>query len=208
MSTAYNLETLRPLSLFAPDVRLQQVTVEVEPRQIGLLGRGREAEVIFVLRRPPDEVLLVNKAAYPAGTYRLPTGGVEAAESPQAAAVREIYEETGYRVTGPGLVGVVDYTLYWQEPPAPQPTDTAFVSYVFTAEVADDQEPEAALPGEIQGYRWVPLHELDEIARHLRSLPQDWVYWGRFRAVSYEFIRCGIMQYDRTAGSQIVAGRW
>ncbi len=205
MSQAYNLDALRPLSLFSPDVRLQQVTVAVAPHQVDWIAQdhGRQAEVIFVLCSPRGEVLLVNKAVYPAGTYRLPTGGLQAGETPQEAAIREIYEETGYRVAEPRLLGVVDYTMHWTD----QPGDAAFVSYVFTAEVDSAQAPSAVQMGEVDGYRWVPAQELDAVATHLRNLPQDWVYWGRFRAVSYEFIRCGIMQYNRDVSHRLVAGR-
>jgi 8-oxo-dGTP pyrophosphatase MutT (NUDIX family) len=192
MHTLYDLQALRPLSLFAPDIRLQQVTVDAEPRQISALGQGhgREAEVIFVLRRSPDEVLLINKNVYPENTFRLPTGGVEQGETPLAAAIREIHEETGYRVTDPGLLGVVDYTLHW-----PELGGARFVSYVFMADTPPDHTPVPA-DGEIDGFRWVQTRELSHVASHLRSLPQDWVYWGRFRAVSYDFIQSAIMQYN------------
>ncbi len=213
MSKVYNLEALRPLSLFSPDVRLQQVTVGIEPQRIFPPGQGqrRAAEVLFVLRREPDEVLLINRAPYPAGTYRLPTGGVETAESPQEAATREIYEETGYQVTAPGLLGVVDYTLHLLTPRQGEvewPDEGAsFVSYVFMAEVDPAPEPKPARPGEIDGYRWVPVQALDDVARQLRTLPDDWASWGRFRATSYEFIRCGIMSILKTSRNQLGAGR-
>jgi 8-oxo-dGTP pyrophosphatase MutT (NUDIX family) len=194
MPKLYDLEALRPLSLFSPDVRLQQVTVEAEPAQIGALGqgRGRAAEVIYILRKQSGELLMVSKAVYPEHVFRLPTGGVEAGESPREAAIREIYEETGCRVTDPGLLGVVDYTLYW-----PEMGGAPFVSYVFLVDVQDDQAIVPAI-GEIDDYRWVPVEALGRIAARLRSLPRNWQYWGRFRAVSYDFIQCGIIQYNHS----------
>lgn len=191
MTQSYDLDTLRLMSVFAPDVRLQQVTVAVAPQQVNWIAQeqGRQAEVIFVLRNDADEVLLVNKTSYPTGTFRLPTGGLNTGETPQEAAIREIYEETGYRVAEPRLLGVVDYTMHWTD----QPGDAAFVSYVFTAAVDRAQIPSAVHAGEVDDFRWVPAQDLEVVATHLRNLPPDWVYWGRFRAVSYEFIRCGIM---------------
>lgn len=189
----YDLDALRPLSLFTPSVPVQAVTVDVDARLERLgHGHGREAEVIFVVRRAPDELLLVNKAVYPGETYRLPTGGVEAGETPRQAAIREIYEETGYEVADAGLLGVVDYALH-----RPDAEDAPFVSYVFVADVDQAQAPHAAHAGEVDGYRWQPVTALGETAGALRQLPGDWAGWGRFRAVSYEFIQCGIMHYNQ-----------
>ena len=198
----YDLDALRPLSLFTPSVPVQAVTVDVDARLDRLgQGRGRAEEVIFVVRRAPDELLLVNKTIYPGETYRLPTGGVEAGETPRQAALREIYEETGYEVEEAGLLGVVDYDLR-----RPGRDEAPFVSYVFVADVDQDQTPHAAHTGEIDGYRWQPVTALGETAGALRQLPDDWASWGRFRAVSYEFIQCGIMQYNQrlmpVSGSQ------
>lgn len=198
----YDLDALRPLSLFTPSVPVQEVTVDVDARLDRLgQGRGRAAEVIFVVRRAPDELLLVNKAAYPADTYRLPTGGINDGEAPRQAAIREIYEETGFEVEDAGLLGVVDYELH-----RPGREDAPFVSYVFVADVDKAQTPHATIEGEIDGYRWQPVSALGRTAGALRRLSGDWASWGRFRAVSYEFIQCGIMHYNQrlmpVSGSQ------
>ena len=198
----YDLDALRPQSVFAPSVPVQAVTVDVDARLARLgHGHGRAQEVIFVVRRAPDELLLVNKAVYPAEAYRLPTGGVEADETPRQAALREIHEETGYQVADAGLLGVVDYRLR-----RPDRDTAAFVSYVFVADVDGAQTPRAAHAGEVDGYRWQAVASLADTAGALRHLPGDWASWGRFRAVSYEFIQCGIMHYNQrlmpVSGSQ------
>lgn len=202
MAQRLDLGALRPLSLFSPDVRIQQVTVGAEPTRLNRVGegRGRAAEVLFVLRRSAKQVLLVRKDVYPQAVFRLPTGGIEAGETPQEAVIREIYEETGYRIEHPGLLGVVDYTMYW-----PGQESTHFLSYVFMAEVMDKHLP-GAITGEIDAYRWVDTGELGHIAARLRQLPQSWGYWGRFRAVSYDFIQCGIIQYNHGIGIGLMAG--
>ncbi len=200
MGQMYDVNALRSLSLFAPNVPVQTVTVEVEPVHTGKFGqgRGRTAEVIMVIHRP-DELLLVNKTAYPSGTYRLPTGGVEPGEQPRASALREIQEETGRPVDDALLLGVVDYDLHLAEAGS-----APYVSYVFLAEVGPEFEP-APTNGEIDAFRWIPSTQLGQVADQLRHLPADWRDWGRFRAVSYEFIQCSIMQYNQ--GLRPVHGR-
>lgn len=193
MIALYNTDDLASISLFGPEVRVLQVEVEAEPGQLGKLGqgRGRSAEVIFVVSRAGKDVLLINKAQYPAGTYRIPTGGVEAGESPQEAARREIYEETGYQVEAPGLLSVVNYTLNW-----PGLAPVPFVSYVFLALVPSDQPPQATDPMErIADFRWIPITVLGDVAAQLNSLPSAWAYWGRFRAVAYGFISDAVLEY-------------
>ena len=55
-----------------------------------------------------DRVLLIQRGRSPArGTWSLPGGRVEPGEAPAAAALRELFEETGLRGTAAELVTVV-----------------------------------------------------------------------------------------------------
>ncbi len=57
---------------------------------------GRRAEVCYVLYRaePRNGLLLHTKADYPAGCFRLPTGGVKPGEDVVGSLEREVFEET------------------------------------------------------------------------------------------------------------------
>lgn len=83
-------------------VMLEMVTEEVE------LPGGRRA-TLDLIRHPgasavvpflsDDEILLIRQYRYAAGgeIYEIPAGKLEPGESPEACALRELEEETGYR---------------------------------------------------------------------------------------------------------------
>ncbi len=193
MTSLYDAEALRPLSVFAPDLRVLTVTVQAEPKQVAHIAHKRAAEVILVPRRPDGDILLVRRAVYPPGLFRLATGGIEPGECPQAAARRELEEECGYRVAAPGLLGVVAYVLTW-----PETDPLSYLSYVFMAEVPAAESPHPLDADEVAGYHWLAPGALGSLAATLRGLDSGWYYWGRFRAAAYDFIQCGIMEYART----------
>lgn len=203
MTLPDNLDTLRALSCFAPEVRQLAVTLPGDPLKLSRFGagRGRAAEVCFAVCRSAAaahgagpggaEVLLIHKDVYPPGAFRVPTGGVEPGETPQAAAVREVYEETGYRAAAPKLLGIIDYTLTY-----PGLDPAAFMTYIFFIEPAADHPPQVTDPAEsIDAFRWLPVAELPAITAQLDALPGEWAAWGRFRAVAHRFMQQAIPAY-------------
>jgi 8-oxo-dGTP diphosphatase len=58
---------------------------------------------IGALIRLQDKILLLKRRSYPYG-YDIPAGHVEYGETPEQAAKREIFEETGLRVKDPTLI--------------------------------------------------------------------------------------------------------
>lgn len=71
--------------------------------------QGRTREVCMVVRRPSGRLLTATKTFYPAGVYRLLTGGVERGERVLEALLRETHEETGLRVKVRRLLAVIAY---------------------------------------------------------------------------------------------------
>ena len=55
------------------------------------------------------KVLLAQNAAWPAKTFALITGFMEAGDTPEGGMVREILEETGLATTALALIGVYDF---------------------------------------------------------------------------------------------------
>ena len=73
----------------------------------------RRAGVYGVLMRG-DAILLTHQAE-PQPEFQLPGGGIDPGENPIAALHREVYEETGWHIAAPRLVGTFRRFTYMPE---------------------------------------------------------------------------------------------
>jgi ADP-ribose pyrophosphatase YjhB (NUDIX family) len=143
-------------------------------------GGGRKSEVAMAIRRPSGGILLQTKAFYPAGLFRLPTGGIKEGEDVEHALLREVHEESNLDVEIERLVAVIDHSALAGKTP--------FRSYMFllretggTLKVNDPEE-------QISGWDERDLAGLERAARELRDLSGTWRRWGQFRAVALEVL--------------------
>lgn len=155
---------------------------------------NRDAEVCMVIRRDDSRILAFTKRFYPAGLYRLFTGGIEYGETILNALLRETHEETGLAVTVHRFLAVVTYSPddVQSESGAP-PRYTTFVFLLDAPTgmpvVSDPEEP-------ITGYREIEVADISAIAERLESLPDvysseldcSWRDWGRFRAAIHRAV--------------------
>lgn len=161
-----------------------------------LTKNGRRAEICYVMHRgdPQAGVLLHIKTFYPAGAFRLPTGGIQVGEAVLAALAREVHEETGLVLGGAAdevrlnrPLGILVYDLLHR---SLGPVE--FATYFFLVEMP----PGAVLhpldeDEHIGGWEWRTPAELAEVAAvlaavHTRS--PTWADWGRFRAEGHRFV--------------------
>lgn len=103
--------------------------------------------------RSDDRILLVRQSPGHSleGQWTIPWGRVEAGESPEAAAVREAWEEGGVRIGVDGLLGV-------QELPAPQQGGVALA--YLCVHVEGTPQP---VDGETDAARYYSLAELEAL---------------------------------------------
>ena len=106
--------------------------------------------VIVLITDDADRILLGSNAMWEHNRYSLLAGFAEPGESLEAAVIREMFEESGLRVSDP---------VYLGSQPWPFP---ASLMVGFSARVADDQNPQALVPDgeEILDLRWFSRAEL------------------------------------------------
>ena len=127
-------------------------------------------EVLIHVRRG-DEFLMTHRTPDGGGYWHTIAGGVEDGEEWHAAAVRELWEETG--LTAERLEPLGEF-VYVQESWEPQPGESVDV-HAFLVDVGPGWEP--TLNDEHDEYRWLPrdeaaaLHFWPEPAQLLRALP-------------------------------------
>lgn len=98
------------------------------------------------------EVLLVERKRY--ADWSLPKGHLEPGETHEAAALREIEEETGIRGRIVGPLGMLRYPITGR---SGRPT-TKVVTHFLVAALDPGADP-APQPGEVDTVCWVPLAE-------------------------------------------------
>lgn len=86
-------------------------------------------------------------------TWGVPAGKIEAGESPHQAALRELFEETGIKVSSSQVKEIGK--LYMQKPKG------AYTYHMFQVHL--DKMPEICLSAEHTQYLWAKAHEIDTL---------------------------------------------
>jgi len=110
-----------------------------------------------------DDALLLTRVSaigYPPGWWALPGGGIDQGESPSAALIRELYEETGLT---PGSVRLVDvHDIHTVAPGrGDQYDDYHGIHLLYAVDVSPDQTARVVeLDGTTDAVQWVRLADL------------------------------------------------
>ncbi|MBD3335108.1 MAG: NUDIX domain-containing protein [Candidatus Eisenbacteria bacterium] len=142
-------------------------------------NRRRPGEIVLVIPRPRQSLLVHTKDFYPSDLYRLPTGGLHGSERLAEAMTRELHEETGFRLTARQFLFHLEVRMVEGE------RHRAFHSFGFLMEPAGGRPQPQDTDEKITGFKDIPLADLKSVAQRLRRLPAPWSLWGRFRAVPH-----------------------
>ncbi len=143
-------------------------------------SRSKRGEVVMIIERPNESVLLHRKGWYERGVYRLLTGGVEWGEEIEEALIRELEEETGYFDGNQRFLAILDCNFVFQS------DQIRYISYLFYLR---DLKGTLRLPSskeDISDFRDIALVELPEVAKNLRQVPPPRTGWGEWRAFAHE----------------------
>ena len=79
------------------DVRQDEVEVNGRTSKVDIVEH--RGAVVVIVEPAPGQIVLVRQYRYPIkrAMWEVPAGSIEPDESPEAAAIRELREETGYR---------------------------------------------------------------------------------------------------------------
>ncbi|MDQ2730173.1 MAG: NUDIX hydrolase [Armatimonadota bacterium] len=182
MNSAIYPEEVEHLAERYGEPRRELVEIEADPeffRHFQASLRRRRAEVGLVIRRKSGNILLTTKVFYPAGVFRLPTGGIKPGEAVEEALWRELQEETGLSVEATQFAALLEYRM------TAGTNVVRFATYLFVLD-APDGEPHCSDPDEeICEFREVSPAELEAAGESLANLGPSWRSWGVWRAVPH-----------------------
>lgn len=110
---------------------------------------GRTRDGVTIVGRDFDGHILLVRHSYGPGGWFLPGGGVRMGETPEAAARRELREETGCSIEGLKLVGMIDEVL----------SGAPHKAYLFDGVINDTPRADGR---EVVEARFFPTHSLPE----------------------------------------------
>jgi 8-oxo-dGTP pyrophosphatase MutT (NUDIX family) len=166
----------------------------------------RYGEVCMVVRRPNGKLITAKKTFYPAGAFRLLTGGIGHGETIADALAREVAEETGLDVVVRRFLAVIEYRLRgeWglgdggQEilNVAAAPIPHSFVTFAFLLDEIGGTLHARDAGERIEAFGELEVAELPALAETLECVPDQhdaeiegsWRDWGRFRAIGHRAI--------------------
>ena len=120
--------------------------------------------VAAIVRNPKGELLLgLHKSKHAQGTWGFPGGHLEFMETPEDCIAREVWEETGLRIT---KVKRADFTNdFYPE------TQKHYITLFYEVEYEAKEEPKVCEPDKCERWEWFSVDNLpDNMMRPITNL--------------------------------------
>jgi 8-oxo-dGTP diphosphatase len=139
-----------PSSLPSVDAYPLWMAEHLRVQRVSTYGLARDGAAVLMVR-------IANFGGGDIGKWMLPGGGLEHGETPEQAVVREVAEETGYRVTVDRLLEVAS-----DHRTLDNGNDFHGIYLVYAVTVRSG-EPQAELAGSTDGVGWVEFASLPDL---------------------------------------------
>lgn len=172
------------LSLLYGEPIIKVVQLEADEylfRSRSTRSQSKRGEVVMVVEKTKEQILLHRKTWYERGVYRLLSGGIDNGDTVEETLHRELHEETGLHGGAIRFLGLVTCELLFQS------KDIQFDSYIFHIQNPQGRLRIPSTPEDISDIIEVPIDELPAVAENLRSIPPPRSGWGRWRAIAHDF---------------------
>lgn len=128
----------------------------------------------YALITKQDEVLLSLWESSIGSFWTLPGGGIEFDEQPEAACIREVWEETGYNVVLTGHLSTTTHVIPTEKRVPGQHRPLQILRILYTANILSGTlRPEVG--GSSTDATWVPISQLHNRAKTKGHSVSGWV---------------------------------
>lgn len=111
-----------------------------------------------------ERMLLAHWSQGPWSAWTLPGGGIDGGESPADAAIREIFEETGYHAELGPLIGVDSHVIPAHRRSDPESGPLHAIRIIYRARIIGG-ELTHEVDGSTDAAAWFTLSEIDTLER-------------------------------------------
>jgi len=147
-------------------------------RMKSLVVKDRRGEVVFGVVRPNGRLILITCDEYPAGIYRVPTGGINYGEDVLEAVKRETMEELGLTAEIVKFGGVIKLKFSYEE------DSEMFYCYLFLLKEVSGRLLEDATDAEVSEVLEADYEKILSACDKLKNIEGKMSDWGKFRAVT------------------------
>lgn len=116
------------------------------------MNKSALAGVALIIKNDQKILLGLRRRSHGAGTWAVPGGHVDFAESPESTAIREAYEECGIKIKKPKFITITNDVFELEK--------KHYITLWYLAETSEN--PKSTAPEEIDDWQWFDVNQLPQ----------------------------------------------